>query len=834
MFPSCKTLLVWVYCFECVIHLVESSLSPQPGHIYQEVDLIPGVVNTAYELSVVNGTHSAVQFLLSSDDIDFSRDQLRLLVELRDKIYPPEVCPLLLTVSQGKHVSSFDLPHNFTSKESSIQPSTYHIWAKTICIDVDRIPTAEPFRNKVQISFVASTCSSHSVQFRVILYHYRASLSLRLDGESTNLLVAPTTSTFFRYDWNEDGNAADTIIIKLEAEQDRDRCDEEKCNCMTASVQSLSCPVYDEVSTMRHSGYWQTFSSTAGITVERKELPSGFFLILVTEFEDAVCRNKDGYDSDQPRGVDPTAITRYDKSLQKQKQTIPSGLAREKSVSIRVQKMLSYSEYVWPTFFPLIIYVVVILITFVVYIWFHRENVRRYVTSNKRPVVKSFLRSEKYICSSSHEVDGWKREKLESKSSRYLWLLITVAIFYCIPVFQLIINYLGIVYRTGEQDICYYNNLCSLPLNKIMDFNHIYSNIGYLIFGVLFIVFTLIRQRTMEGRRGFFVFQIKPVCCSLLDTLPRRVEYGTFDQYGIFYSMGFALFMEGFLSASYHICPNKANFQYDTSFMYAMAVLSYVKIYQFRHFLYMNELMAFLLLALVLTCTVFGLFSTSLAYKILLSLVHLGLVIAFQFFLLFISRDRDSQWEEVPTWKQAWNVLLELLGIQTNNDRPNLLLKHHPNKSLLIWSVAWNILLVINSWTLVYGTNFATQVLYILLANLALYVVYYCIMKVIHGEFEGFFSHGIRNPTLGCWIYGFISLLFWIPGLYFFMNPLSTWELSPASSREINESCNLLHFYDNHDIWHLLSAPALFFSFMMFLTIDDGLIGRHHESIPVF
>lgn len=72
MFPSCKTLLVWVYCFECVIHLVESSLSPQPGHIYQEVDLIPGVVNTAYELSVVNGTHSAVQFLLSSDDIDFS------------------------------------------------------------------------------------------------------------------------------------------------------------------------------------------------------------------------------------------------------------------------------------------------------------------------------------------------------------------------------------------------------------------------------------------------------------------------------------------------------------------------------------------------------------------------------------------------------------------------------------------------------------------------------------------------------------------------------------------------------------------------------------------
>lgn len=69
--------------------------------------------------------------------------------------------------------------------------------------------------------------------------------------------------------------------------------------------------------------------------------------------------------------------------------------------------------------------------------------------------------------------------------------------------------------------------------------------------------------------------------------------------------MGVALIMEGLLSASYHVCPNHSNFQFgkkiyhtqtaawlyittlyvciDSSFMYVMAVLCMVKIYQNRH-----------------------------------------------------------------------------------------------------------------------------------------------------------------------------------------------------------------------------------------------------------
>jgi len=52
--------------------------------------------------------------------------------------------------------------------------------------------------------------------------------------------------------------------------------------------------------------------------------------------------------------------------------------------------------------------------------------------------------------------------------------------------------------ETGNQDLCYYNFLCShsfvLGPWKFSDFNHIFSNIGYIFFGLLFILITYKRE----------------------------------------------------------------------------------------------------------------------------------------------------------------------------------------------------------------------------------------------------------------------------------------------------------------------------------------------------
>ena len=42
--------------------------------------------------------------------------------------------------------------------------------------------------------------------------------------------------------------------------------------------------------------------------------------------------------------------------------------------------------------------------------------------------------------------------------------------------------------------------------------------------------------------------------------------FGIPQHYGIFYAMGFALCMEGFMSGCYHVCPTVSNFQFGMIF----------------------------------------------------------------------------------------------------------------------------------------------------------------------------------------------------------------------------------------------------------------------------
>ena len=57
-----------------------------------------------------------------------------------------------------------------------------------------------------------------------------------------------------------------------------------------------------------------------------------------------------------------------------------------------------------------------------------------------------------------------------------------------------------------------------------------------------------------------------------------------------------------------------------------------------------------------------------------------------------------------------------------------------------------------------------------------------------------------------------------IETVFFFdfrLNLHSLFQKTPAESRQLNKDCILLDFYDNHDIWHFLSASAMFCTFMV-------------------
>ena len=162
------------------------------------------------------------------------------------------------------------------------------------------------------------------------------------------------------------------------------------------------------------------------------------------------------------------------------------------------------------------------------------------------------------------------------RSEMFGWLVVIVGIYYSLPVFQLVFNYQRQTDETGNKDICYYNYLCTYPWGPFQDYGHIFSNIGYIISGIFFIV--VVHLRKYKYRQLLKKWDSKSEELGVLH--PRRC--GIPEHYGIFYAMGAALTMEGVLSGCYHICPTTENFQFDTTFMYLMFVLVFLKVSQIR------------------------------------------------------------------------------------------------------------------------------------------------------------------------------------------------------------------------------------------------------------
>ena len=87
-----------------------------------------------------------------------------------------------------------------------------------------------------------------------------------------------------------------------------------------------------------------------------------------------------------------------------------------------------------------------------------QENIR---DISQRKTVKDWMvvtLSDITICEGEEE---------QIRYRRYCWHLFTIAIFYALPAFQLILTYQQLLNTTGNQDICYYNYLCSHKLGEV-------------------------------------------------------------------------------------------------------------------------------------------------------------------------------------------------------------------------------------------------------------------------------------------------------------------------------------------------------------------------------
>ncbi|XP_077644166.1 SID1 transmembrane family member 2 isoform X2 [Lonchura striata] len=438
---------------------------------------------------------------------------------------------------------------------------------------------------------------------------------------------------------------------------------------------------------------------------------------------------------------------------------------------------------------------------------------------------KNVIRTKQYLC----VADLARKDKrvLRKKYQIYFWNIATIAVFYALPVIQLVITYQTVVNVTGNQDICYYNFLCAHPLGNLSAFNNILSNLGYVLLGLLFLL--IILQREINYNRA------------LLRNDTHALECGIPKHFGLFYAMGTALMMEGLLSACYHVCPNYTNFQFDTSFMYMIAGLCMLKLYQKRHpDINASAYSAYACLALVIFFSVVGVVfgKGNTAFWIVFSVIHIVATLLLSTQLYYMGRWKLGEGgtiseaggdnvvappchSPVPTDSGILRRILHVLYTDCVRqcsgpmyvDRMVLLVMGN----IINWSLA--------AYGLIVRPNdFASYLLAIGICNLLLYFAFYIIMKLRSGE-------RIKLIPLLCII---STSVVWGFALFFFFQGLSTWQKTPAESREHNRDCILLDFFDDHDIWHFLSSIAMFGSFLVLLTLDDDLDCVQRDKIYVF
>lgn len=745
--------------------------------------------------------------------------------------------PILFVVRQKQAVLSFQVPLILRGLYQRKYP--YNHIGRTLC----QPPTV--VASETQYFFVdVSTLSSQGTNYQLRVSRME-SFTLQTN-KKFSFTASPSQPQYFKYDFPE---GEDTVIVKVTSDMN--------FPCSVMSIQDIQCPVYDLDNNVAFIGMYQTITKKGAITVQRKDFPSNsFYVVVVVKTEDEACGGPLRYYPLRPDEL------------------IDAG-NRTKILDVIVSPAIKTEIYVMGMLFCLGIFLSFYVLTLMVACVHNRRTKKRelfhdpadmspaetgktpaspyeygsfadngstlsseavtdsatstdnnygymersldsagrsrqeslssveeddYDTLDDIDSDKNIVRTKKYLCVS----DLARKDKriLSKKYQIYFWNIATIAVFYALPVIQLVITYQTVVNVTGNQDICYYNFLCAHPLGALSSFNNILSNLGYVMLGLLFLLIVLKRD-IMHNR-------------ALVRNDINALECGIPKHFGLFYAMGTALMMEGLLSACYHVCPNYTNFQFDTSFMYMIAGLCMLKLYQKRHpDINASAYTAYACLAAVIFFSVLGVVfgKGNMVFWIVFSVIHILATLLLSTQLYYMGR-----------WRLDSGVLRRVVYIVYTDCIRQCSGPMYIDRMVLL--VLGNIV----NWSLAaYGlikrpNDFASYLLAIAICNLLLYFAFYIIMKLRSGE-------RIKWLALVCILF---TAVVWGFALYFFFQGLSTWQKTPAESREHNRDCILLSFFDDHDIWHFLSSIAMFGSFLVLLTMDDDLDTVQRDKIFVF
>ncbi|KAF7272265.1 hypothetical protein GWI33_014926 [Rhynchophorus ferrugineus] len=750
------------------IHLTTSILLILVNSIKTDLDVISS--SAKYEEEILLWLNASVEYILNFPESK-ELDPYRVKAWSIDATHN---LPVLLVVRQAKAVTSWTVPElieTTKTKRALFFSNTSRLMCHDSMYDIVNLNpdfSIEPLVISQSFILAVSTSSPTNV-----------SVNLKLEKEKEfyvkrdvkyELTVSPSRSKYVYFKF--DNSSSDTVVIEVDSDDDV---------CLTVSVQDSRCPVMDSNRDIKYEGVYQTVNRKGALTISKHHYSSGFFLVFVAK--------PDNYECSQESNVIP--LTRMSSILENNITTILT-FSIKNSITLREYGLASVGVIVILTLFGILVSAIIMVFN-------------RFGTISKREKEKAEIKDfiepitdeeiNKIILSKDLTVDTFAKypQRIKQRSFNYLSHTSSIALFYSIPVIQLVVTYQRVVNMTGNQDLCYYNFLCAHPAFGFSDFNHIFSNVGYIIIGLFFIIAVIDRQHIIKITK----------------------EKGIPVHYGLFYAMGVALIIEGILSACYHICPSQSNYQFDTSFMYIMAVLIMVKLYQNRHpDINATAYTTFSVIGVAIFIAMIGILDGTLFIWIFFIVAYSILIVLLSFKIYYVNYVINGMKQFYKSYKEIGFAMETFSPLRKGRFFP-ILLTNLANFSMLgfgLYMYFYNI------------TDFGTFLLGLLLGNTVIHISFYTLMKLIHKE----------RICIESIIFGALGLGFWIASGIFFLDAATLWTVTPAESRQWNQGCIFMNFFDKHDVWHLLSAKALYFTFLYLMYLDDDLCGKPQRNIPVF
>ena len=305
------------------------------------------------------------------------------------------------------------------------------------------------------------------------------------------------------------------------------------------------------------------------------------------------------------------------------------------------------------------------------------------------------------------------------------------------------------------------------------------------------------------------------------------------------YAFGWALTFEGLFSALYHLCPSKLTFQFDTAFMFVIASLIVALLYNGIDMPETKSSKNVTAKNPVAAANLFLYFLVPLFIFNYLGTMHhseagrMSINIPFLVFLLL--------WVACMAWWPLYKLFPERCSCPCNKEgsRNEPGIAESEGDVAVVAVVFYCLGLAV---LIVFGIPFATK-----LMDFPATFLFTCIseatvailgkgvarLRVVLRESKKSCENSqtsdtvekvgryFLRPLLFQVVYVLGTIGVWIAALVFFRGKRTTNKVkSPEQSRDLNQECYWLDFFDSHDIWHILSSFALLMSALLVIHVS--------------